>query len=578
REAYDGLTQAQKEKVTEAVLNKLVEAETEINSLKDEAKLIDSVINKINELPTTITLSDEAAVVSAREAYDGLTQAQKEKVTEAVLNKLVAAEAKINSLKDEAGQVDAVINKINSLPATITISDETAVVSAREAYDSLTQAQKEKIAETVLNKLVAAESEINRLKGELGKVDLVINKINALPTTITLSDETAVASARESYDGLTQAQKEQVTETVLNKLVEAESEINRLKNEAAIVDAVINKINALPTTITLSNEVAVVSARKAYDELTQVQKGKVSTAVLNKLIAAENKIKLLKDQVKADAVQTKINALPSQIKLVNESAVIAARKEYNGLTTAQKNLVISNVLNKLVSAEKTIVNLKNAAKAVKAKIAALPTTSQIKLTSESVIKSARTAYNSLDSSQKSLVGSIARLTSAEARLAVIKADKTLPTIKGISNNNYYRTKKTIQISDNVGLLNVKLTYNGKPYTYYSGKVFAASGKYNIIATDLKGNKRSIVFYIDNKPPIKPTVKSITSSTTKATGKAEANSTVYIYQGSKKIGYANVTSSGTYSVKIPKQKKRTKLTIYVVDRAGNKGAATLVTVK
>ncbi|PEJ60588.1 hypothetical protein CN692_00420 [Bacillus sp. AFS002410] len=536
------------------------------------------VTNQINALPTTITISNESEIAKARTAYEGLTAAQQGLLSSAVLDKLVAAESEITSLKEEAVLVDSVINKINELPASITLSDETAVVSAREAYDGLTQAQKEKVSETVLNKLISAEAEISSLKEEASLIDSVIVKIKAIPTTISLSDEAAVVSAREAYDGLTQAQKEKVTETVLEKLVTAESEIKSLKDEASLIDSVVNKINALPTSVTLSDETAVISAREAYNGLTLVQKGKVSTTVLNKLEAAENKIIVLKDQVKADAVQNKINGLPSQIKLANESAVIAARKDYNSLTTAQKNLVTTTVLNKLVLAEKTIVNLKNAAKVAKDKIATLPTTSQVRLTSESAIKSARAAYNSLDSSQKSLVGSITRLTSAESRLGVIKADKTLPTIKGISNNAYYRTKKTIQISDNVGLLNVKLTFNGKSYTYYSGKVFAASGKYNIIATDLKGNKRSIVFYIDNKAPLKPAVKSIKSSTTKVTGKAESNSTVYIYRGSKRIGSAKVSSSGTYSVKISKQKKRTKLTVYVVDRAGNKGAKTTVTVK
>ena len=55
-----------------------------------------------------------------------------------------------------------------------------------------------------------------------------------------------------------------------------------------------------------------------------------------------------KNQAKATEVQDKINALPTQIKLTNESAVVAARTAYNGLTTVQKGFVSSTALNKLL--------------------------------------------------------------------------------------------------------------------------------------------------------------------------------------------------------------------------------------
>ncbi|MFB7141106.1 Ig-like domain-containing protein [Gottfriedia sp. NPDC056225] len=409
-------------------------------------------------------------------------------------------------------------------------------------------------------------------------VTIVTKQINGLPATIALVDEPAIVAARTAYDGLGLAQKGLVASVVLDRLVDAEDALRALKNETTLVDLVVNQINALPTTITLANEASVVSARKAYDGLTHTQKEKVSINVLNKLVAAETAITTLKNQAKASEVQNKINALPSQIKLTNESAIVAARAAYNGLTAPQKAFVSSTALTKLVSAEKIITNLKNAAKAVKDKISALPTVGSVRLTSETAIKAARSSYNALDSNQKTLVGSISKLTAAEARLALIKADKTLPTIKGVTNNAYYKVNKTVQISDNVGILTATYTINGKSYPYSSSKVYSASAKYTVTVTDLKGNKRTVVFYIDKKAPTKPSVKSISSSTTKVTGKAEGYSTIYILQGSKKIGTSKVSSSGAYSVKIAKLKKKTKLTIYVVDRAGNKSANTIVTVK
>ena len=67
--------------------------------------------NSINNLPEEISLSNKEAIVSAREAYDALTDEQKTKVSKETLDKLVAAEEKLNTLiaKD-------VSDNINNLP------------------------------------------------------------------------------------------------------------------------------------------------------------------------------------------------------------------------------------------------------------------------------------------------------------------------------------------------------------------------------------------------------------------------------------------------------------------------------
>ncbi len=114
----------------------------------------------------------------------------------------------------------------------------------------------------------------------------VIDQIDALNVQ-SLSDEAVVVAARTAYTNLTDGQKELVTN--LAKLQDAEAEIARLKADAeanqAAAQAVIDKIAALPETVTLNDEAAVVAARTAYDDLTDSQKALVTN--LDKLLAAE---------------------------------------------------------------------------------------------------------------------------------------------------------------------------------------------------------------------------------------------------------------------------------------------------
>ncbi len=59
-----------------------------------------------------------------------------------------------------------------------------------------------------------------------------------------------------------------------------------------------------------------------------------------------------------------------------------------------------------------------------------------------------------------------------------------------------------------------------------------------------------------------TVNSVYSSSTKITGKGTKGATVRAYVNGKQIGKSTVSSSGTYSIKISKKKKNTKITVKI----------------
>ena len=74
-----------------------------------------------------------------------------------------------------------------------------------------------------------------------------------------------------------------------------------------------------------------------------------------------------------------------------------------------------------------------------------------------------------------------------------------------------------------------------------------------------------------------TVNSVYSSSTKITGKGTKGATVKAYVNGKQIGKSTVSSSGTYSIKISKKKKNTKITVKI-SKSGYTTKSKTVTVK
>ena len=237
------------------------------------------VMDLIIALPAEITLQDEEQVKAAAKAYKALTQAQKDLVTNYAL--LTAAQGRISELKiieENKAVAKTVVDLINALPATLTLGDESQLNAANKAYNNLTEAQKEFV--TNLDKLIDAKAQMASLKaGEIDKLAAkeVMDLIAALPQTITLDHQEMVVTAREGYNGLTDLQKDLVTNITI--LTAAEATIANLKQEIAdkaAAQVVIDMIDALPQTITLSDKDAIRAATEAYAALTKAQQAYVT--------------------------------------------------------------------------------------------------------------------------------------------------------------------------------------------------------------------------------------------------------------------------------------------------------------
>ena len=171
----------------------------EKNSTTDNAKAAE-VIAMIEAIDD-VTLEDEDAIKAARDAYDALTDAQKELVTN--YEDLLAAEKHYEDLL-AAKAVDDLIDEIGC----VTIGSKQKIEAARDAYEALTDEQKALV--TKLDVLEAAEVEYRRQLLVLGAAitsgavsDPVVEFPFAdVPTTAWYYDEVKEAWENDLIDGM----------------------------------------------------------------------------------------------------------------------------------------------------------------------------------------------------------------------------------------------------------------------------------------------------------------------------------------------------------------------------------------
>ncbi|WP_179887058.1 Ig-like domain-containing protein [Bacillus sp. AFS088145] len=176
---------------------------------------------------------------------------------------------------------------------------------------------------------------------------------------------------------------------------------------------------------------------------------------------------------------------------------------------------------------------------------------------------------------------------------IVVIDKTAPTapkINVIDDNDTYVTGTTEANASIKVIVQNKVIATGKADTkgIYRIKVSKqkAGTALTVVAIDQAGNQSasSKTTVLDRTAPTAPVISRLVASTKNEItieGKAEAYTSIIVSVGNKIVGKANVTSKGTFGLKLPKQAKGTltlTLTIYAVDKAGNKSSSVKRTIK
>ena len=198
-------------------------------SVSDVKKLITDLPS-----PGKITLANAADVRTAKAQFDLLTDEQKKDISVALKDKLKKCNDVITNL--EAAKL--VSDAIAALPDVPGTDDIGAIRSAEEAYNKLTDEQKDYLTQREVNKLNNAVSAVSTLE-----VGYVTGLIAALPAkdTVTAQDRARIDAARTAYNNLTEAQKKQVSN--YKRLTDAEEALENLGKTAFYEDA-LNKVLA----------------------------------------------------------------------------------------------------------------------------------------------------------------------------------------------------------------------------------------------------------------------------------------------------------------------------------------------
>ena len=305
-------------------------------------------------------------------------------------------------------------------------SMESGLSITRAAYDALSEDSQKNV--TNYQKLLDAEAGVASFK----KTAELSVKIAALPSVYraTLEDVEQIKSVQETYESLTQEEKDRLTVNEYNKLMALIEKIDGLNQAAA--DKVIADIAAIGPIdeITLESAEQIQKARAGYDALNKYAQYIVECAEpvsYYTLLEAEAKLKELQeaaaeqeriDRAAAAAVDSLIDEI-GDVTLESKQAIETARAAYDNLTPTQKTYVTKlDTLTAAEAAYKALVDQK-AADDVMEKINEI---GEVTLDSKTAIEAARAAYNALTPDQKPLVENYNVLTAAEAELARLEAE------------------------------------------------------------------------------------------------------------------------------------------------------------
>ncbi len=358
-------------------------------------------------------------------------------------------------------KVDAVVEKINALPAadSITLENKAAVEAARKAYDDLGATLQAKVSADVLARLTNAEAKIADLEAAANQdakdeaaAAAFTAKVDALTVT-SLDQKEEVEALRAEFTALTDGAKAKVSEDTKAKLKAAEDKIKELKDEAdqnakdeAAAAAFTAKVDALTVT-SLDQKGDVEALRAEFTALSSGAQAKVSEDTKAKLKAAEDKIKELEKadaQEKADAkiaedFTNAVNALGNgdiaNLTLEDANTVKNLRSQYDGFTENVTAKISSETVTTLENAETKIEELEAAAdQAEKDRTSAEKFTSDVEalgnaddltLDDEQKVNDLKNTYdNVLTAGAKALVSedTVAKLNAAVTKITALKEE------------------------------------------------------------------------------------------------------------------------------------------------------------
>ena len=253
-----------------------------------------------------------------------------------------------------------------------------------------------------LELLQEAESDILECKIDAGLLEAGEIDADDYPAMLELHDE---------YDGLTTARQKRYVKNY--KDLKEAYELASSLNDQRIAAAMQEKVNALKDIMpieTLEKEPQVVAVRTEFAALPGRQRILVDTTILEE---AEAQVAVLRAEL-VKQVEALIQAIPAEITLEAEPAIVAAREGVDKLYTLERKQVSYT---KLESAEAKLRNLKNALQKAEEFDALMKEIGIVTLGDAERIANARKVYNSLNETARAFAKKAGKLRRAEFILA-----------------------------------------------------------------------------------------------------------------------------------------------------------------
>ena len=305
---------------------------------------VEALIDAIGEVTNTSECLEK--IEAAREAYDALTIKQQGIVNNA--DDLVAAENRYAQIVVE-GLIDAI--------GEVTLEKENAIISARAAYEALSNDQKESFSAAKLGTLEAAEAELAdlKLRAAAAEVEALIDAIGE----VTANSGRAIAEAQAAYEALSSEAQAYVSN--YQKLLDAQRAYKDARDQlkADEVEELIDLIGTVDGSRACLNRIN--DAQEAYDDLTDAQAEKVSEEKLAILQNAKTAFATALENAQAaatNAVEEFFNGLDlskysEENKTLIESKTQAVKASISAeLVTDDLDTLVANYKNEVNAVEK----------------------------------------------------------------------------------------------------------------------------------------------------------------------------------------------------------------------------------
>ena len=383
--AYNALKEEHKKGVQPTEYSIIQRSREQIERIKDaiSAEKVESVINLIDNVDSSITLEDEKSLDNIelnldniQKQYDLLSDDEKKSVTN--YENLKSAKANLVAIKK---QINLVYEAILEIPEEITYDNlnvaEEAVTKAEKAYNALKEEHKKGVQPTEYSIIQRSREQIDRIKDAVNdvnqkpvinqkQVENVISLINEIDSCITFENDKEFENIEKELNNIKKEYRllsveEQNLVTNYEKLEAAQDEVTGIRNR---LNELYNLIYLIPEDINLSNleeaEIRVHAAEQAYHNLSDKDKKAVISFELNIITSSRDVINRLRDYVvnsgseKVIAIEKKIEELQD---LIDEN-IEAYRNpnKYDELKQIDNKIQdIFNDWNNLSSSEKNVV-------------------------------------------------------------------------------------------------------------------------------------------------------------------------------------------------------------------------------